>query len=250
MTEATLAEVCVVACAEAWRGDGAVLASAFGTIPTIGARLAKATFEPDLLVSDGEAYLVANPLPLGAPDGDKVIEAWLPFRSVFGLLTAGRRHVMMGASQLDRFGNQNISCIGPHDRPRVQLIGVRGAPGNTINHATSYWIPNHSSRVFVEQVDMISGVGYLRVEGEASRFHDLRLVVTNKGVFDFDSPARSMRIRSLHPGISIDDVVRETGFPLDLSRPIETTRPPTDDELALIRDVLDPGGQRDAEVKA
>ena len=64
--EATLAEYCVVACAEAFRGDGEVLASAFGFIPTLGARLARATFEPDLLLSDGEAYLVANDLPLGS----------------------------------------------------------------------------------------------------------------------------------------------------------------------------------------
>jgi acyl CoA:acetate/3-ketoacid CoA transferase beta subunit len=249
VSEATLAEVCVVACAEAWRGDGAVLASAFGTIPTVGARLAKATFEPDLLVSDGEAYAIANPLPMGAPDRDKVVEAWVPFRSVFGLVAAGRRHVMMGASQLDRFGNQNISCIGPHERPRVQLIGVRGAPGNTVNHATSYWVPNHSARVFVERVDMVAGVGYERADGEAARFHDLRLVVSNKGVFDFDSPDRSMRIRSLHPGVSVEDVARETCFDFDLSGPVEITRQPTDDELALIRDVLDPGSTRDAEVK-
>jgi acyl CoA:acetate/3-ketoacid CoA transferase beta subunit len=248
MTDVSLAETCVVACAEAWRGDGAVLASAFGTIPTIGARLAKATFEPDLLVSDGEAYALANPFPLGAPDRDKVVEAWVPFRAVFGLVAAGRRHVMMGASQLDRFGNQNISCIGPHERPRVQLIGVRGAPGNTVNHATSYWVPNHSRRVFVEQVDMVSGVGH--AEGEGARFHDLRRVVTNKGVFDFASPDRSMRVRSLHPGVSVEDVLAETGFSLELSEPVETTRAPTDDELALIRDVLDPAGQRDAEVKA
>jgi acyl CoA:acetate/3-ketoacid CoA transferase beta subunit len=185
---------------------------------------------------------------MGASDRDKVVEAWIPFRSVFGLLSAGRRHVMMGASQLDRFGNQNISCIGPHERPKVQLIGVRGAPGNTVNHATSYWVPNHSPRVFVERVDMVCGVGRQGVEGEAARFHDLRRVVTNRGVFDFATPDGRMRIRSLHPGVSLDEAVHETGFPLDASAKVETTRVPTDDELALIRDILDPHGQRDSEV--
>jgi acyl CoA:acetate/3-ketoacid CoA transferase beta subunit len=247
--EPTLAEVCVVACAEAWRGDGAVLASAFGVIPTIGARLAKATFEPDLVVSDGEAYAVANPLRIGAPEKDKVVEAWIPFRSVFALVAAGRRHVMMGASQLDRFGNQNISCIGSHERPKVQLIGVRGAPGNTVNHATSYWVPVHSTRVFVERVDMVSGVGYGRLGGEAARYHDVRRVITNRAVFDFKTPSGTMRIRSLHPGVSVEHVVRETGFALEPSESIETTRRPTEDELALIRDVLDPDAERDAEVK-
>src|SRR5439155_8881118 len=93
-------EYCVIACAEAWRGDGEVLASAFGHIPTIGARLAKATFEPGLITSDGESYLVTNPLPLGAGNEEKVIEGYLPFRAVFDLVWSGRRHAMLGASQL------------------------------------------------------------------------------------------------------------------------------------------------------
>ena len=94
-----------------------------------------------------------------------MIEGWLPYRSVFTVVAAGRRHVMMGAAQLDRFGNQNISCIGDWRLPSVQLLGVRGAPGNTVNHPTSYWIPRHSRRVFVESVDMVCGVGYDRAAG-------------------------------------------------------------------------------------
>ena len=118
MTDAvTLADVCVVACAEVWRGDGAVLASPIGTVPTIGARLAKATFEPDLLVTDGEAVLVANPLPVGAGPHAKVVEGWMPYRFVFDVVWSGRRHVMMGATQIDRHGNQNIACIGEWARP-------------------------------------------------------------------------------------------------------------------------------------
>ena len=65
--QATRAEVCAVACAEAWRGDGEIVASPFGVIPTIGARLARATFEPDLLLSDGEAAFVAGCWPVGDP---------------------------------------------------------------------------------------------------------------------------------------------------------------------------------------
>ena len=84
---------------------------------------------------------------------------------------------MMGASQIDRFGNQNISCIGEWRRPKVQLLGARGAPGNTVNHATSYWIPNHSPRVFVEEVHFVSGVGYRRAqEARVIRWHEIRRV--------------------------------------------------------------------------
>lgn len=241
MSDATRDEVCVVACAEAWRGDGPVLASAFGVIPTLGVRLARATFEPDLLVSDGEALLIANDLPIGSTD--KVVEGWLPFRTVFDMVWSGRRHVMMGATQIDRHGNQNISALGDHARPKIALIGVRGAPGNTINHATSYWVATHSARTFVETVDVVAGVGTDR--GAA----DLRRVVTNLCVFDFDTPGGTMRIRSLHPGVSVDEVLANTAFAPVVPPDLGETRTPDDEELRLIRDVLDPRGLRKTEVK-
>jgi acyl CoA:acetate/3-ketoacid CoA transferase beta subunit len=115
---ATRAEVCAIACAEAWRGDGEIVASPIGTLPTIGARLAALTFSPDLVLTDGDALMTAEPLPVGAPpDHPKVVEGWLPFGKMFDLLWWGRRHVMMGATQVDRFGNQNIACIGPWEKP-------------------------------------------------------------------------------------------------------------------------------------
>ncbi len=231
--EPTRAEVCVVACAEAWRGDGAILASPMGLIPSLGARLARLTFEPGLLLTDGEAYLL---------DADDQVEGWLPYAKVFTMLAAGRRHVMMGAAQIDRFGNQNISCIGDWKRPKAQLLGVRGAPGNTVNHPVSYWIPRHSPRVFVERVDMVCGVGYDR--GAA----DLRVVVTNLAVLDFGTPERVMRLRSVHPGVQVADVLAATGFPLAVPAEVPVTRAPTPAELRLIRTRLDPGGAREREL--
>ena len=241
------AEVCVVACAEAWRGDGAILASPMGLIPTLGARLAQLTFSPALLLTDGEAYLLAP-----GPDGaSRVVEGWLPYRSVFTMVAAGHRHVMMGAAQIDRFGNQNISCIGDWARPRAQLLGVRGAPGNTINHPVSYWVPRHSRRVFVERVDMVSGVGYDRAAGlgpRAARFHELRVVVTNLAVLDFRTADHSMRLRSVHPGATAADVAAATGFPLTVPDDPPVTRLPRPEELALIRGRLDPSGLREREI--
>jgi len=237
---ATRAEVCVTACADAWRGDGAILASPMGLIPTLGARLAQRTFAPDLLLSDGEAYLLR----------DGAIEGWLPYRAVFTMVAAGRRHVMMGASQLDRFGNQNISCIGDWARPKAQLLGVRGAPGNTINHPVSYWVPRHSPRVFVGRADMASGIGYDRAAalGAGGRFHELRVVVTNLAVLDFTTPDHAMRLRSVHPGVPVADVVAATGFPLAVPDQVPATRLPTPAELALIRGELDPDGRREREI--
>ncbi len=252
MTDFTRAEVCAVAVAEAFRGDGEKLASSFGTVPAIGARLAKLTFEPDLLMTDGIASAITNVLPVSGPKREEnTVEAWLPFRTIFDLLWSGTRHVMMVASQIDRYGNQNFACIGPHEKPKAQLLGMRGAPGNTISHRTSYWVPNHSTRVFVEKVDVVSGVGYDRAAelGErSSRFHCIHRVVSNLGVFDFDTPDHQMRLRSVHPGVTLDEVVANTSFELVIEDDVPESRAPTDEELRIIREVLDPEGLGAVEV--
>jgi acyl CoA:acetate/3-ketoacid CoA transferase beta subunit len=248
----SVAEICAVACADAFRGDGEMLASAFGTIPAIGVRLARLTFEPDLVLTDGEAQLLANTPSLSAGREEMVSEAWLPFRRVFDVLWSGQRHVMMMASQIDRYGNQNISVIGDWARPKAQLIGVRGAPGNSVNHTTSYWVPSHSVRTLVEKVDMVCGVGYDRALGAgraATRFHNVRAVVTNLAVFDFDSPDHSMRLRSVHPGVGVEEVVEATGFELVVPSEVPETRLPDPEELQLVREVIDPGSLRDDEIR-
>ncbi|MER6632179.1 CoA-transferase [Streptomyces sp. NPDC000987] len=250
-TTATRAEYCVVACADAWRDAGEVLASPMGTVPTIGARLAKLTFSPDLLLTDGEALLMADVPAVGAPA--EVVEGWLPYRQHLAMVTSGRRHVMMGASQIDRFGNQNISCIGDWARPERQLLGVRGAPVNTLNNPTSYWVPRHSPRVFVEKVDMVCGVGYDSAAAagpSATRYHRVPEVISDLGVFDFETPDHSMRLRSVHPGVTVEQVVAATGFSLVVPDEVPFTREPTAGELRLIREVVDPAGARDREVRS
>jgi acyl CoA:acetate/3-ketoacid CoA transferase beta subunit len=251
-TGVTRAESCIVACADAWRDAGEIMASPFGTIPSLGARLAKLTFAPDLVLTDGEAALMVGAPPISMRPSELVREAAMPYRSVFDVVWSGRRHIMMMASQIDRAGNQNISAVGPHDRPKVQLVGVRGAPGNSVNHPTSYWVPDHSTRTFVEEVDMVCGVGRTRAAAAgagATRFHDVRRVVSNLGVFDFDTPDDTMRLSSHHPGVSVEEIAEATGFALTISPQVAETRLPTPEELELIRVVLDPGSLRDREVR-
>ena len=247
----TRAEVCAAAIADCFANDGEILANPIGTLPTIGGRLAKATFAPELVMTDGEALLVENILPVGVDQPEKVVAGWNPYRSMFDVVWSGRRHVMMGASQMDPFGNQNFAFIGDPQKPRTQLLGMRGAPGNTINDKTSYWIPAHSTRVFVPAVDVVSGVGYDRASAlgaDAARFHELGCVVTNLCVLDFASPDHRMRLRSVHPGVSVDDVVAATGFELTIDGDVPESRLPTDDELHWIRDVIDPNGLGEEEV--
>ncbi len=244
------ADVCAVAVAECFRGDGEILANPIGTIPMIGGRLARATFEPDLAMTDGEARLIANDEAFAWPNG-KVVETFNPYRLMFGWVWNGRRHVVMGGTQIDQYGNQNFAAIGDYKQPKVQLLGYRGAPGNTINDTTSYWVPNHSPSVLCARVDTVCGVGYDRAAqlGERERrFHEIRYVITNLAVLDFDTPDHRMRLRSVHPGVTVDEVQAATGFDLVIPDDVPSSRLPTPDELELISTVIDPDGLRLQEV--
>jgi acyl CoA:acetate/3-ketoacid CoA transferase beta subunit len=245
----TRAEVCVVACAEMFRGAGEIMISPMTTVASIGARLARLTFSPDILLTDGEARLLADTPALGSAGA---VEGWIPFGRVFETLAWGRRHVVMGANQIDRYGNQNLSAFGPLQHPTRQMFGVRGAPGNTINHATSYWVGNHSKRVFCDAVDVVSGIGYDKVDANnpAFRFVNVYRVVSNLGVFDFGGPGHTMRALSLHPGVSPDDAREATSFDVHGLDEAGASRLPSEDELRLIRDVIDPKALRDNEVRS
>jgi acyl CoA:acetate/3-ketoacid CoA transferase beta subunit len=243
------AEVCAVACADLFRGDGEIMASPMGLLPTLGARLARLTHSPDLLLTDGESLILGGVPPLG--ESADVVEGWMPFRKVFDVVAYGRRHVVMGATQVDRHGNQNISCIGDFARPTRQLLGVRGAPGNTVNNKTSYWVPKHSPRVLVEQVDVVSGVGRTRAEeagAAAARFHQVHRVVSNLAVLDFEGPEHTLRLVSVHPGVTADEVRQASGCEVHVEGEVPETRTPSTEELILIREVLDPRALRDREV--
>jgi acyl CoA:acetate/3-ketoacid CoA transferase beta subunit len=247
--DATRAEVCAAAVADAFKDDGEIFGSPMGTLPTLGARLCKLTSNPDLVLSDGEALWWGGVPPLG--EKAEVVEGWIPFRRVFDVVAYGKRHVMMGATQIDRHGNQNISCIGDYDRPTRMLLGARGAPGNTVNNRTSYWVPRHSPRVFVEAVDMASGVGPARAQAAgaaAARYHDVHRVVTNLAVLDLGGPDGTLRLRSVHPGVTVEEVRAASGCEIVDQGEVGETRMPTRDELVLIREVLDPTGLRYREV--
>ena len=249
--DVTLDEICVVAISEAFRGDGEVLCNPMGPVPVIAGRLARATFEPDLMLTDTIAYAIEGNLAFGGDSSDATVESYMPFRSIFDQVWSGRRHVVMGASQIDRHGNQNFAAIGAYRQPKAQLLGMRGAPGNLINHATTYWVPNQA-RAFSNSVDVVSGPGYDRVAdlAEASRKNfEIRRVVTDLGAYDFESADRTMRVRSLHPGVTLEQAQEASPFPLTVTGDVPESRLPTDEELTLIRDVFDPGDVRKSEFR-
>jgi len=258
MTDITLAELCIFACSEAFRGNGEIIATGVGPVPRLAAGLAKLTHSPELLMTDGEAYLVEQPVPIG-PRGydDRKAAGHLPFSRFFdSAVWTGRRHAMVTPTQLDRFGQINLSYLGgSHAQPRTQMLGVRGFPGNTIYHPNSFFFPAHSPRVFVPgEVDMVSGVGYnpaKRVAGGNYAGVDLRRIVTNLCVMDFGGENadgnRAIRVVSLHPGVSFDEVQAATGFPLERGEIIETPLP--DAQALEIIAALDPHGIRAGVIK-
>ena len=248
MSEATLAELCIVACAEAFRSNGEIVATGVGPVPRLAASLAKLTHTPELMMTDGEAYLVEQPVPIGPRDyDDRKPAGHLPFSRFFdAAVWSGRRHAMVTPTQLDRYGQINLSYLGgTYEKPKTQMLGVRGFPGNTIYHPNSFFFPQHSPRTFVAEVDMISGVGYnpaKRVKGGNFGDVDLRLIVTNLCVMDFGGKDHAIRVVSAHPGVSFEEVQEATGFALERGELSETPMPSAE-QLEVIAS-LDPHGIR------
>jgi glutaconate CoA-transferase subunit B len=245
----TLAELCIAQCAEVWRGEGEVLATGIGIIPRLAAGLARLTFNSDLLMTDGEAYLLAEPVALGPRAArDAAVEGWMPYSRTFDLLWGGRRHALVGPVQVDRYGQMNISVVGDYARPKAAILGARGFPGNSISHANSIFVPNHSTRVFVAgEVDMVCSAGYNPARWPGGKVPEsLRVgrVITDLAVLDFGGSGHAARLLSVHPGVTVAEVIAATGFPLEVAAQTPTTPAPLPEQLSLIRERLDPRNLR------
>ena len=158
------AEYCAIAIADCFADDGEIIGSPMGLLPSLGARLAKLTSNPLLMLTDGEARILRGHPPGRDPDVGRGLR--MPFRLVLeAVVPYGKRHVMMGATQIDREGNQNISAMATGPSRSARCSACAEPPGNTVNDKTSVSVPKRSARVFVEQVDVVSGVGRTRAEG-------------------------------------------------------------------------------------
>jgi glutaconate CoA-transferase subunit B len=252
-TQFSLAELVIVAAAEAFRGGGEVLATGIGPLPRIAVGLAKLTFAPELCMTDGEAYLVEEPVPLGPRNGyQPKYSGWMPYGRVFDSVWSGKRHAMVTPVQVDRWGQGNIAALGDLKKPKVQMLGVRGFPGNSVSHKNSMFLPAHSKRAFIEgEVDVVASVGFSDKrwpEGVKKLPVDIGVVVTNLCVMDFNGPDHAARVIALHPGVTFEEVQAETGFPLLRAENVKTSVAPTEEQLAIIRR-LDPTNIRATVIK-
>ena len=244
----SLAELCIVAGAECFRNEGETMVTVIGLVPRLAGSLAKATFSPGLLMTDGEYYLVSEPVPVGKRDGHKPkIEGIMNYERVFDIVNRGQRHCLISPVQVDRFGQMNISAIGDYASPKASLLGARGYPGNTINNRNSMFIPNHSRRSLVAgEVDMVCSAGYNRDRypgRKIGKYVCLVRVITNLCVMDFLGKNHAVRLISLHPGISLEEVRDSTGFDLEVIENVGETPAPTSDQLKTIN-ALDPHNLR------
>ena len=218
----------------------------------IAVRLAKALYAPDLILTSGSrAAWDCAPVPKGLQDEWTAV-ATSPFVtdwiSLFDGVMQAKLSIWIGPVQLDRRGNCNISMLGEWDKPKVQIVGSRGIPDDLWGCETlGYHVRDHNKRSFVADVDFICALGF----GERRDALGLKtglpgLVVSNLGVFGWDSEAGHMRIKSLHPGVSFTQVQEKTGFEWlpDHGRDFPETPEPTAEELFWIREKIDPRGWR------
>jgi len=161
-----------------------------------------------------------------------------------GMARRGKNDIMfLSGVQIDRYGNVNNSVIGGFKRPKVRLPG--GAGGAEMIHLfpkTVLYRTKHDLKTFVEKVDFITYPGW--IDTVSWRRGGPEKVITNLGVFDFEEKSRQMRLVSVHPGVTVDEVIRNTGFDLIVPRYVPVTEPPTKEEVALIRNKIDPQGMR------
>ncbi len=251
----TLAELCIVACAEAFRDDSEVLVTGIGVIPRIAASLAMKTFNTDIMMTDSEAWMLSEPNPIGDRGADfkPALESWMGYSRIFDNVWSGKRHAMLGPTQVDRWGQSNTSALGgTYDAPKVMMLGARGFPGNSISHPNSFFVPGHSDRVFIEgECDFVSSIGYnpdRLPKGHALDDVDIRLIITDLCVMDFGGENHGVRLRSVHPGITVEQVLENTGFPVEVPADVPTTPAPTAEQLEIINQ-MDPHNQRAHQIK-
>ena len=240
MSEISLVDRIICAASLAWKDDGEILATGIGIVPRLAASLCMLTHNRDLMMTDSEAWLMQEPVPIG-PRGDYAMkrESWMGFARIFDNVWSGKRHAMVGPTQIDKFGQSNISMIGPdYQNPKSMMLGVRGFPGNSMNHANSFFVPNHSTKVFVSgEVDMVSSAGYnpaRLAKGWNLEDLDIRMVLTNFALLEFSGPNHQLQLRSLHPGVSVEQVQEATGFELHIPANIAVTPDPTEEQLAIL----------------
>jgi glutaconate CoA-transferase, subunit B len=163
----------------------------------------------------------------------------------FSVLGHRKLHTVafLGAAQIDRYGNLNTTVIGDYHHPRTRFSGSGGACDVASLASGVITFMQHEKRRFTEELDYLTSVGWYEGGDSRSRLGLRRggalAVVTNLCVLKFHETTREMYLSEYYPGVTPEEVQENTGFPLDLSRAVET-RPPSEEELRVLREEVDP----------
>lgn len=224
-----------------------VLHGVSSPLPILAMTIARKTHAPDMAYISGAEGV--------DPDIDRVYPSSFDVRlnrnavgyfglhEAFDLAQRGELNVMfLGAAQVDQHGNTNLSVIGDPDRPKVRLPG--GAASAFLMPLTpkvAVWVTRHTPRVFVDEVDFVTGQGYNN-RAEEYKKNEV-VVISNLGVMNFKNPQRVMQIQSYHPGHTVDEIKEKTGFDILVSPDVIETPVPPPETINLIN-TIDPDGVR------
>ncbi len=226
--------------------NGASLFVGIG-LPSAAANLARLTHAPDTILIYESGTIGAKPdvLPLSIGDGElsETADAVVSIPEIFAYWLQGGRIDLgfLGAAQIDKFANINSTVIGPYDKPKVRLPGAGGAQEIAANCGEVLITLRQNNRAFVEKLAFRTSGGHF--EGGDSRAK-LNLpgkgptaVITDLGILTPDPESKELTLTSIHPGVTIDQVVEATGWKLKVVADVATTEPPTEEELAVLRDL-------------
>jgi len=246
----TASEMMITAAARALAGVRTVFVGV--GLPNIACNLARRTVAPRLELIYEAGVFGARPTRLPLSIGDPTLVTGslctMSMADLFGCyLQGGRIEVgFLGGAQVDRFGNLNTTVIASYAKPKVRLPGSGGACEIAIHARRLFYIMRLSKRAFVGKLDFLTSPGFLDGGDTRSRLgmpgSGPQLVVTDKALFDFSAPDHEMRLVSLYPGVTFDEVAADVGWPLSKADQVGETPAPTPAELDCIRLELDPAG--------
>ena len=247
----TPAEFMIVCSSRALRNERVVFVGV--GLPGVACNLARRTVNPNMEMVYESGVFGAKPERSPLSIGDPTLISGSTMTCAQGelfmyYLQGGRIDVaLMGAAQIDKFGNLNSTVIGPYTKPKVRMPGSGGACEIAIHAKKIFMIMRLKKRAFVQKLDFCTSPGH--IHGEKSERAALgipgmgpQLVVTDMAIFRFDETTGEMTLSSLRPEVTVEQVQAEVNWPLKVSSDVKIEVPPTDEELRIIRQELDPKG--------
>ena len=223
-------EMMIYAMASQIENFDTVLHGVSSPLPVLAMSVARKTHAPDMAYISGAEGVDPELNRIYPSSFDARLNrnavAYFGLHEAFDLAQRGELNLMyLGAAQVDRYGNTNLSVIGDIERPKVQLPGgAASAFLMPITPKVVVWVTRHTSRVFVEAVDFVTGQGYNHRDDPYKK--NEIVVISNLGIMNFKNPDRVMQIQHYHPGHSVDEIKENTGFDIRVAPDVsETTAP-------------------------